>query len=196
MDRRNISWVAVAVLFSLLGCADKEVRLWIEPPAGFRAETQRNLYYRTEDVQSGKKESVAIPINQLPENLVVEAPTPKDLTSSPAAATKADALISGSSKTSPRKEGSPAVSYLRGLRSVEDLYQKKQFEEALIQLAPLLEDYPEKPRLFVMQGTLYRQLGEKKLAYHAYKVAHDLDKSDPKVAEAFYRMQNEAGVEE
>jgi tetratricopeptide (TPR) repeat protein len=184
-----------SVLFLLIlgACADKEVRLWIEPPVGYRTESQRSLYYNIEDVQSGKKQSVAIPVNQLPENLVVEADQTAPEDENLAAATKADTLLGQTKPTAPLKEGAPTLSYLRGVRAVEDLYRQNQYEEALIKLAPLVEQYPQRPRLFVMQGTLYRQLGEKRLAYKAYKAAHELDKEDPKVAEAFYRLQNEAG---
>lgn len=183
------------LLLTTMGCAAKKTRLWIEPPIGTEA-TERNpqkLYYQVEDVQAGKKESLAIPLQQMPENLVVEQRGKSSSESEIALATKADRQISDGKLPDANTSSAPTVSYLRGLSEVEAMYQKRQYSEALVHLAPLIEQYPKQSRLFVMQGTLFRKIGEKKLALDAYKRAQQIEPNNPALEEAVLRTQDEIG---
>ena len=48
-------------------------------------------------------------------------------------------------------------------------------------------------KLHVMQGTLYKKIGEKKLAYQAYQRAFALDKDNVRLQEAMDKLQAETG---
>ncbi len=188
----------VAILFVLLmgaGCAEKKSRIWIDPPVGIEV-TERNpqkIYYQIEDMQSGKKESLTIPLQQMPENLVVEQKNKPAPESELALATRADKQISAGQILSAGATTTPTLSYLHGLAEVESMYQKKQYAEALVRIAPLLEEYPKQSRLFVMQGTLFRRIGEKKLALASYKRAQQLEPNNPTLEEAVLKAQDETG---
>jgi len=182
--------------FILTGCAEKKTRLWIEPPIGSEVseKTSQKLYYQVEDVSSGKKENLIIPLRQIPENLIVQGRKGKSGEEVDfAIATKADHQISEGKLPPGTNANNPSVSYLRGLAEVETLYQKKQYSEGLVRLGPLIEQYPRQARLFTMQGTLFRKIGEKKMALEAYKRAQQLDKNDPAVEEAVLKSQDELG---
>ncbi len=172
------------------GCAEKKTRLWIEPPPGYDPSERRakKLYYQVEDIQSGKRENIMIPIEQTPDNLIVENhksnSTPNESTI--AGVTKADQQL----KTSGAR---PTLSYLLGMQAVEGLYQNRKFTEALVQIAPLIEEYPDQVRLHMMQGTLYRKLGEKKLAYQSFQKAQRLDRGNAEIEEVVLRLQDEIG---
>ena len=195
---RILAWAGMTLpllgTLGSMGCAEKKTRIWIDPPIGYETgdKNPRNLYYQMEDTQSGKKESLAIPLDQMPENLVVEDQKKHKAGSSDQDVTKADQMITRG-KLPDATANSPTLSYLRGLQEVEDLYQKAQFNEAIVKITPLIEQYPKQARLFMMQGTLFRKIGEKQLAYQAYKRAHELDQANPAVEEAFLRVQEETG---
>lgn len=195
---KKIIYAFPILLISTIGCASKKTRLWIDPPIGTEVSEQnsKKIYYQVEDIQGGKKESLAIPIQQMPENLVVEQRGKHSMEREIALATKADQQISDGKLPNPETSPAPTVSYLRGLAEVEGLYQKRQYSEALVHLAPLIEQYPRQSRLFVMQGTLFRKIGEKKLALDAYKRAQQLDPNNPALEEAVLRSQEEIGIGE
>jgi len=175
----------------LSGCAEKEMRVWIEPPQGY--ETQqgpKNLLYRVEDVQSGKRETLSIPIAQAPQNIVVEDHEKKGADTG---ATKADHQLRGGALLKPAAEA-PTLSYLKGVEEVEALYRRKKYGTALIKLAPLIEQYPNQVRLFLMQGTLYKKTGEKKMAVLSLERARELSPDDPALEEALFKAQSEIGV--
>lgn len=190
-----ITFVGCAVsLATASGCAEKKTRLWIDPPPGTDVADRatQKLYYQIEDVQGGKKESMAIPLQQMPENLVVQQKASPHSESELQLATEADRQISdGKLPDAAAKPLKPTVSYLRGLAEVEGLYQKRQFSEALVRLAPLIEQYPKQSRLFAMQGTLYRRIGEKKLSLDAYSRAQKLDSSSATLEDAVLRARDE-----
>lgn len=194
-QKKRIALTALALSVALSACAEKKTRLWIDPPIGTEASERspNKLYYQIEDVQSGKRESVSIPLQQMPENLVVQQKATPKTEDGLALATQADRQISDGKAAAPAKSGKPTVSYLRGLSEVEGFYQKRQFSEALVRLAPLIDQYPKQSRLFTMQGTLYRKIGEKKLAAQSYKRAQELDRNDPMLEEAMLKSQDEAG---
>lgn len=179
-------------------CAEKKTRIWIEPPPGYDVteKNSRKLYYTTEDIHTGKKENMIIPIDQASENLVVEnrqKSSEKD--DSFSTVTKADdQLVNGGAPAAGSLNlAPPTISYLRGLKDIEDLYQKQQFTEALVRITPLIEQYPQQARLFAMQGTLYKRIGEKKLALRAYKRAQSADRSNPDYVEAAMKLESELG---
>lgn len=177
-------------------CAEKKTRIWIDPPIGYSGANPqgKNLYYKIEDAAGGKKESLSIPLNQLPQNLVVESPTKREGDGGNVSATKADELFfQGKLPDNSGKRAAPTVSYLRGIQEVEKLYQRAAYNEALIRLTPLLEQYPDQSRLYLMQGTLYRRIGEKKMALLSFQRAHELDKNNVTIEEALTRTQDEAG---
>lgn len=199
--KRNFWRVSTTLIFAVIagagmGCAEKKARIWIEPPPGVQTSEKnpQKLYYQVEDIQTGKKENLIIPLNNLPENLVVQDnKKPHDVELEFSKATDADRQISNGKLPSPKSSDKPTVSYLRGLAEVEDLYQKQKFSEALVRLAPLVEQYPKQSRLYVMQGTLFRKIGEKKLALQAYQKAQQLDPNNPSLEEAVLKSQDELG---
>lgn len=184
------------LLLSLSSCAEKKTRVWIDPPLGLETGSgnSQKLYYQIEDVQAGKKENLIIPLRQTPHNLVVEEKkknSEEDATLS--LVTQADKQIQDGKLAFGQKVGAPTVSYLRGLAEVEGLYKNKKYSEALVKIGPLIEQYPQQSRLFVMQGTLFRKIGERKLSLQAYKKAQELDRGNPAIEEAVLKAQDEVG---
>jgi Tfp pilus assembly protein PilF len=112
----------------------------------------------------------------------------KDATTPSAMATIADKNFA----QSPEKQ-SPKISYLKGVESVERLFNQKKYADALIQIAPLLSEYPNQTKLWIMQGTLYKKIGEKRLAYQAFKKAGTLDPNNVQVQRASDLLQSEIG---
>lgn len=180
----------LTILGSLLlvaACAEKPVRLVIDPPAeATKAGEGTKILYEVEDRTTGKNEKVEIPVAQVPSRVVIDQPAAKGQEPIPSA-TLADKKFAKDDKTK------PSMSYLKGLESVEKMYRAKHYRDALIQLAPLVEEYPAQPKLHVMQGTIYKKVGEKKLAYQSYKKALELDKDNLKVQEALDKLQTEMG---
>lgn len=149
-----------------------------------------------EDIQSGKKENLTIPLEQTPENLIVENHKPfsaKGSVSEMTLVTPADRQIREGKLPEGKADAAPTVSYLLGMEDVESLYQKQKYTEALVRINPLIEQYPQQARLYVMQGTLFRKIGEKKMAFQAYKQAMKIEKNNPEIEEAVLRLQDELG---
>jgi hypothetical protein len=187
---------AKSIMFSCLlltGCAQKQTRIWIEPPLGARSVQAQGIVYTMEDTTgTGGRRSMVIPVGQIPEKFVIDdLKTRAEGESELASATKADKQIQDGKLSVGTKPEMLTISYLRGLSDVEGLYQKKLYSEALVKLAPLIEQYPQQPRLFVMQGTLFRKISENKLALDSYKKAQELDKGNPVIEEALFRIQDE-----
>lgn len=172
----------------VMACADKPVKLVIDPPAGSESKSaQSHVLYQTQDAATGKTETVTIPVGQLPQRLLIEEKSQKSDAAIPSA-TLADQRFAGESgKTL-------SVSYLKGIEKVEKLYQNQKYQDALISLAPLVEEYPNQAKLHVMQGTIYRRLGEKRHAYTAYKKALALDTNNLRVQQAVDKLEAEIGV--
>jgi tetratricopeptide (TPR) repeat protein len=177
-------------------CAETKSRLWIEPPVGSISNTPRELTYQVEN-SNGTKENLVIPIKQLPDYLVIEdrkKGNKSDPGTDHASATQADQQIHGGKlAAAAKKKNAPTISYLRGLAEVEGLYHQQHYAEALVKLAPLVEEYPQQTRLLVMQGTLFRKIGEKKLALESYNKAKGLDRRNPEIDEAIAKLQDETG---
>lgn len=180
----------------VVACAEKQTRLWIEPPIGYEyTASGNNVTYQVEDVAAGTKSKIEIPLAQNPQNLVVEDRMKVEHTPlQPETPTKADAALKSGKVTRSTTKKTPTTSYLRSLSQVEKLYRDRQYGEALVRLTPILEDYPDQARLYVMQGTLYRKIGEKKLALQAYKQAFALDKSNTDVEGVVEQLEGELGA--
>jgi tetratricopeptide (TPR) repeat protein len=184
--------------FSLAGflllasaCVEKPVKLVIDPPVqGGGGNEDQNLTYETQDRLTGKSEKVTIPVPQMPQRLVVDQSFKKPGDQIPSA-TLADNNFADA--TTPDDKDNPKISYLKGIESVENLYRGEKYHDALINLAPLIEAYPKQPKLYTMQGTIYRKLGETKMAYKAYSKALTLDKDNLKIQEVVDNLQAQAG---
>lgn len=190
--KHKINFLVLIGLLSAPSCAEKKTRIWIEPPLGHESSAKKKIYYQVEDIQSGKKENLMIPLEQTPENLIVEDRKIGKGEAGLGTATQADRMISDG-KLSDKKTTSPTVSYLRGLQEVEDLFRKRAFSEALVKIAPLAEQYPNQTRVFAMQGTLFRKIGEKKLALKAYQRAFELDNENAELEDMIARLEDETG---
>ena len=79
-------------------------------------------------------------------------------------------------------EGPP--SYLRTLAVVRDLYRRKQFELALIELVRLERVFPDDVRILEMKGTLLSRLGRIAEARAAWERVLALDPDNTVVVEA------------
>ncbi len=186
-------------ILAFIACAEKKTRVWIDTPMGMDAEklNSKNLSYHVEDVNQGKKENLTIPVNQIPDQLVVQT-RKKSSTSGQedgdlAVITQADQQIRDGKLTSVSPDGAPKISYLRVVSDIESLYLKKHYSEALVKLAPLIEQYPKQTKLFVMQGTLFKKIGENKLALDSYKKAKELEPNNASIEESILRVQAEVG---
>ncbi len=192
--RYLISITATITMVFIVSCSGKKTRMWITPPySASEKDLARNINFQVEDVQTGKKESLTIPLHHSPETLVVENMQKKDPNDKDLAVTFADRIISEGKVKSSDQKGPLSLSYLNGTAEVEDLYTKEKYSEALIRLAPLVEQYPKQAKLFIMQGTLYRKIGEKKLALGSFKRAQKLDKSNADLEEAILAIENDLG---
>lgn len=185
--------------FSLLivlgvGCSTSKTRIWIDPPLGLSSEVQedKNVSYRVEDVSSGKTENIVIPMVQSPENITIQDERKKALPSDPQEGelvTQADQQIHDGTLAEHSSEEKPKISYLMGISKVEELYKKKKYAEALVRLAPLVKQYPKQTKLFVMQGTLFKKMGDSKLALEAYKRAQNLEPNNRSIRESISRLE-------
>lgn len=183
----------------VIGCSTPEQkRVWIKPPNGWENSQARyqKIYYQVDDAKTGKRERIMIPLNETPEQLVISDPKMQDASlSNQVLATEADQVLKQASAQDPAARAQ--VSYLAGIQKVEDLYRQGDYSKALIHIAPLIKDYPKKSRLFAMQGTLYRQIGEPKMAIGAYTQAKNLEPKNLRYAEVIddLQMELEGGIQ-
>ncbi|NRA67343.1 MAG: hypothetical protein HRU19_22860 [Pseudobacteriovorax sp.] len=79
------------------------------------------------------------------------------------------------------EEGGPrqAPSYSVGLAKLNQLYRKREYELALIEVNNLLAFYPTSARLYKMKGTILRKTDDLRLAEKAWIRASELAPSDP-----------------
>jgi tetratricopeptide (TPR) repeat protein len=82
-------------------------------------------------------------------------------------------------------------SYLATLHRVNDLYKKRQYELALIDLTKLDHDYPDDERLLEMKGTLYWKLRRPKQAREAWERVLALNPNNAVVAQALEQMNQD-----
>lgn len=158
------SFFASLLFFS---CAEKKIKIWIDPPLGvsLRERDSDRVVYQIEDLHSGKKENLSIPVEQVSENLVVE------------------------------RQPQSSSSYLVGVAEIEKLHSQGKYSDALIRIAPLIDQYPSQSRLYLMQGTLLRKMGEKTLAVESFEKAARLDSGNSMIEDALDRFKDDSNVE-
>lgn len=82
-------------------------------------------------------------------------------------------------------------SYLAILAKVNDLYKKRQYEIALIQITNLDRDYPDDERILSMKGTLYWKLKRMKQAREAWERVLALNPENTQVAQALEQLNQD-----
>jgi Flp pilus assembly protein TadD len=173
---KNLFLVIIGSL-SLAACATpKPRRYWVMPSEVSSGQTSgRLLTYQVERVNQGVKETIRLPISQVPDAVVVDGNAAGSGSASLVAetphapATLADEALLG------KKDVRPGLSYLKSIEKIEKLYAGGEYGEALVHLTPLLRHYPKKARLYAMQGTLLEELHENELALDAYRKAQGLE---------------------
>jgi tetratricopeptide (TPR) repeat protein len=86
-------------------------------------------------------------------------------------------------------EEATAQSYLATLARVKELYKRRQYEMALIDLVELDRQYPDDERILEMKGTLYSRLNRPKEAKKAWERVLSLNPSNESVARALERLE-------
>jgi len=193
---------------ALVGCATKERKLYIHPPEGMALRTPNlPVTYEVADMATGRTQKLVLPIQHSPQLLKVVDHRNLGSTSK---ATIADAdflpqekigLKTGiegqkaksEAETKTRNPKLENLSYLRGVDLISELYKKQRYTDALVELGPLIEQYPSQSRLFVMRGTIYRKIQEPKSALKAYQKAAELDQSNVDLQTIIAQLQLEIG---
>ena len=86
-------------------------------------------------------------------------------------------------------EEKAAQSYLATLARVKELFKRRQYEMALIDLVELDRQYPDDERILEMKGTLYHRLNRPKEAKKAWERVLSLNPSNETVARALERLE-------
>lgn len=89
-------------------------------------------------------------------------------------------------------ESPKAQSYLATLARVRELYKRRQYELALVDLVNLDRQYPDDERILEMKGTLYRKLGRRDEAKRAWERVLALNPDNSMVARALEQLMEEA----
>lgn len=92
-------------------------------------------------------------------------------------------------KVKPGEEAHTA-SYLATIARVKELYKKKQYELALVDLVELDRQYPDDERILEMKGTLYMRLNRPNEAKKAWERALSLNPNNEVVARALERLED------
>ena len=82
-----------------------------------------------------------------------------------------------------------APSYTLGIAKITKLYQKKNFEYALIEVNHLLSFFPQSPRLHKMKGTIYVKLHNYPLAEKSWLRALEFTPTDQILRRGIARLQ-------
>lgn len=83
-------------------------------------------------------------------------------------------------------------SYLATLARVNELFKKRQYELALIELTGLDREYPDDERVLEMKGTLYFKLRRPKQAREAWERVLALNPDNATVAQALEQLSQES----
>src|SRR5688572_12596990 len=86
-------------------------------------------------------------------------------------------------------EEASAQSYLATLARVKELFKRRQYEMALIDLVELDRQCPDDERILEMKGTLYQRLNRPKEAKKAWERVLSLNPSNETVARALERLE-------
>jgi Flp pilus assembly protein TadD len=100
----------------------------------------------------------------------------------------AEAPTLADQQLSPRPE--PKRSYLAAVAKIRELFAARRHELALIELGNAEADFPDDARLWAMKGTLYLQMGKRKLARTAWQKSLQLGPDDG-VAQALRELGGE-----
>ena len=82
-----------------------------------------------------------------------------------------------------------APSYTLGIAKITKLYQKRNFEYALIEVNHLLSFFPQSPRLHKMKGTIYVKLHNYPLAEKSWLRALEFTPTDQVLRRGIARLQ-------
>ncbi len=80
-------------------------------------------------------------------------------------------------------------SYSLGLAKIMELYKKRDYEYALIEVNQLLSYYPNAARLYKMKGTILLKTGDLQLAEKAWIRAAELDPNDRAIQKGIERLR-------
>jgi tetratricopeptide (TPR) repeat protein len=80
-------------------------------------------------------------------------------------------------------------SYLLGLSKINDLYKRRKFEYALIEIDNLLVEYPNSVKLYKMKGTVLIKLGNIRLAEKAWLKATDMAPDDTQIKRSLKKLR-------
>lgn len=185
--------LVIICCLTLSGCATNERKLYIHPPEGTALRTPNlPVTFEVVDVASGRTQKLALPVQHSPQLLKV---VDKRSVGGNTKVTVADAdfapkTAASATSANNKPEG---LSYLRGVDLITELYKKQRYTDALVELGPLIEQYPSQSRLFVMRGTIYRKIQEPKSALKAYQKAAQLDKGNLDLQTMIAQLQLEVG---
>ncbi len=79
--------------------------------------------------------------------------------------------------------------YSLGLAKIMELYKKRDYEYALIEVNQLLSYYPNAARLYKMKGTILLKTGDLQLAEKAWIRASELDPNDRAIQKGIERLR-------
>lgn len=85
----------------------------------------------------------------------------------------------------------PKRSYLATLARVSDLFRRRQYEIALMDVVALDREYPDDERVLEMKGTLHFKLRQPKLARQAWERVLAIDPDNTVVAQALEQLLQE-----
>lgn len=86
-------------------------------------------------------------------------------------------------------------SYSLGLAKVMELYKKRDYEYALIEVNQLLAYYPNAARLYKMKGTIFTKTGDLQLAEKAWLRAAELDPADRAIQKGIERLRKRLEIQ-
>lgn len=200
MKNAQIGIIFIGFL-SLGGCAEKQTRLWVEPPLGTSRFESRPVKYSLENKITGTHESIEVPVHTEIRAVLVDSgvagETGPELNGSNLkrsnSATLADQALKTGKLPSPKsdqKEG-PVLSYLEETQKIDRMYREGHYKDALNRMTPLVLEYPEQSKLWIMQGTLWTKVGNKKLALESYKKALELSPERADLEKKVAKLESE-----
>ncbi len=84
-------------------------------------------------------------------------------------------------------------SYLATIARVKELFKRRQYEMALVDLVKLDRQYPDDEQILQMKGTLYFRLNRPKEAKKAWERVLSLNPNNETVARALERLEADGG---
>lgn len=99
------------------------------------------------------------------------------------------ALLDRSMGVAPKSGPRQSPSYAIGLSKINELFQQRKFEFALIEINNHLAYYPTSPQLHKMKGTVLIRLGQYPLAEKSWLRALELAPEDSSLRNSLKRLQ-------